>query len=49
MRSYNLQDKSTSHPDATVGKINEVLISGFKELNLHELSTFDFSTQYIHY
>ena len=42
-RACNPQDKSTSHPDATFGKIKEMAIAGFKDLNLHELNACDLS------
>ena len=48
-RSWNSQDKSTSYLDATVSKTNEIAITGFKDLNLHELNAYDFSAQNLHY
>ena len=44
-RSYNSYDKSTSHPDAIVGKKNEIETLGFKDRNLYGLSAYDFSPQ----
>ena len=47
-RSCVSTDALTSHPDATVGRKNEMAFVGFKELNLSELSALDFSTQKLH-
>ena len=43
-RSYNQQGKSNFYLDATVRKINETAIEGFKDLNIHELNTCNFSS-----
>ena len=45
--SYNPKDESTSHLDAIVWKMSEMAIAGFKDLNLHELNDWDFSSQYL--
>ena len=43
--SWNPHDESTSHPDATIGKKNEMAIVGFKCLDLHGMNAYDFSMQ----
>ena len=42
--SYNPHDRSSSRPDTTVGKLNDMAIVGFKDLNLHVLNAYNFST-----
>ena len=39
-------DKLASYPDATVGKMKEVAIAGFKGLNFNELHACEFFVQY---
>ena len=36
-------DNLTSHPEANFGKINKVVIAGFKGLRLNKLHALDFS------
>ena len=48
-RAYTPADNLTSHPDATVGKMKEAAIVGFKGLYHNELHSCDFSAQCLHY
>ena len=47
-RAHTPAENLTSHPDATVGNINEEAIACIKDLHLNDLLACDFSAQHLH-